>query len=87
MNSGTCTWTPKYSLYFVSGNQMSGPDKQQAFAVDVEPGQVIEISVTLRASKSLGERKGYWGLKDEFDNEFGLGENGTPFYVEIVVIE
>ena len=87
LNSGTCTWTPKYELYFVSGNQMAGPDEQQAFAVDVEPGQVIDISVTLRASKTLGDRKGYWGLKDEFGNEFGLGNNGDPFSVQIVVIE
>ena len=28
LNAGTCTWTTKYSLYFVSGKQMFGPDRK-----------------------------------------------------------
>jgi hypothetical protein len=86
-NGGKCTWTTKTVLYFVSGSQMSGPDKTSAFPVDVEPGESIDISVTLRAPKTAGVSKGYWGLKDQYGNEFGLGMLGDPFYVEIVVVE
>jgi len=85
-NSGTCTWTTRYSLYFVSGRQMSGPDKENVFPVEVEPGESIDISVTLRAPKVNGVIRGYWGLKDQYGNEFGLGPVGDPFYVEIRVI-
>lgn len=86
-NGGKCTWTTKYVLYFVSGRQMSGPDKTSAFPVDVEPGESIDVSVTLRAPKITGISTGFWGLKDQYGNEFGLGMLGDPFYVEIVVIE
>ena len=85
-NAGTCTWTDRYVLYFVSGNKMSGPDKQSAFPVSVEPGQSIDISVELRAPKTAGTYKGFWGLKDQYGNEFGLGILGEPFWVEIVSI-
>ncbi|NQS91333.1 MAG: hypothetical protein HQ574_02905, partial [Chloroflexi bacterium] len=87
LNAGKCTWTPQYTLYFDSGKQMSGPNKQNAFSVPVEPGQSIDISVELRAAKTAGTYKGFWGLKDQYGNEFGLGIEGEPFYVEIVVIE
>ena len=87
LNAGTCAWTTKYSLYFVSGRQMSGPDRVNVFPVQVEPGQSIDISVTLRAPKVNGVIRGYWGLKDQYGNEFGMGPEGDPFYVEIKVIE
>ena len=87
LNSGTCTWTTKYSLYFVSGQQMFGPDKKSVFPVVVEPGQSIDISVELRAPKESGVIRGYWGLKDQYGNPFGMGPEGDPFYVEIKVIK
>ena len=86
-NSGTCTWTTAYSLYFVSGRQMNGPDKVNVCPLPVEPGQVIDISVTLRAPYVEGVIRGYWGLKDQYGNEFGLGPTGDPFYVEIKVVK
>ena len=87
LNAGKCTWTEGYILYFVSGDQMSGPDKQTAFTVQVEPGRAIDISVELRAPKTPGTYKGYWGLKDQYGNEFGLGKLGDPIYVLIRSIE
>lgn len=87
LNTGTCTWTTRYSMYFVSGRQMSGADRVNAFPVDVEPGQSIDISVILRAPKVNGVIRGYWGLKDQYGNPFGMGPEGDPFYVEIKVIE
>lgn len=86
-NTGTCTWTIQYELVFNSGNQMSGAKKTNAIIVPVEPGKVIDISVTLRAPKTEGTYKGFWNLEDQYGNPFGLGPAGKPFYVEIVVIE
>ena len=87
LNVGTCTWTTKYSMYFVSGRQMSGPDRVNVFPVEVQPGQSIDISVTLRAPKVTGVIRGYWGLKDQYGNPFGMGPAGDPFYVEIKVMQ
>jgi len=87
LNAGTCAWTTRYSMYYVSGRQMSGPDRVNVFPVQVEPGQSIDISVTLRAPKVTGVIRGYWGLKDQYGNPFGMGPAADPFYVEIKVID
>ncbi len=66
---------------------MSGKEESYAIILPVEPGKVIDISVTLRAPKDPGTYKGYWNLEDQYGNPFGLGREGVPFYVEIVVPE
>lgn len=87
LNNGTCTWTSQYKLAFHSGNQMGGPNRTNAIALSVEPGKLIDISVTLRAPKTAGTYKGFWILEDQYGNAFGLGRANKPFYVEIVVVE
>lgn len=87
LNNGTCTWTNQYKLAFHSGDQMSGPNRTNAIALPVEPGKLIDISVTLRAPKTAGTYKGFWILEDQYGNTFGLGPANKPFYVEIVVVE
>lgn len=85
MNTGTCTWTSFYKLYFVSGDRMSGPDSQQLVGFDVPPGTIIEISVDLKTSKYAGHYRGYWAMKNTNGQPFGIGPDGDPFYVDIVV--
>lgn len=87
LNNGTCTWTNQYKLAFHSGEQMEGPNRTNAISLPVEPGKLIDISVSLRAPKAAGTYKGFWILEDQYGNTFGLGQAGKPFYVEIVVVE
>lgn len=84
-NDGTCTWTDQYKLYFISGDQMSGPDVQRLTEIDIPPGAEIDVSVTLKAPKNPGEYKSYWGLKDGGNYPFGLSTYNNPFYLKIVV--
>lgn len=86
-NTGSCAWTTQYKLVFHSGSMMSGKKENFAIILPVEPGKVIDISVTLRAPEIAGTYKGFWNLEDQYGNPFGLGRKGVPFYVEIVVIE
>jgi hypothetical protein len=86
-NGGTCTWTPGFTLYFHSGDQMSGPDSQQLTGVTVPPGTLIDVSVVLRSPKEPGTHKSFWAIKDENGYPFGMGRLYKPFYVEIEVIE
>lgn len=86
-NSGTCTWTTDFEIYFVEGSKMGGPDKQRAFSVAVEPDENIDISLELRAPKTAGTYKGFWALEDQYGNKFGIGMIGKPFYVEIIAVE
>ena len=84
-NEGTCTWTDKYKLYFVSGDQMSGPDSQRLTEIDIIPGMTIDVSVILTAPKNPGKYKSYWALKDGGDFPFGISTYNNPFYVKIEV--
>jgi len=86
-NTGTCTWTTQYKLVFHSGNKMSSPDETYAIILPVEPGKLIDVSVTLRAPLTAGTYKGFWNLEDQYGNPFGLGRAGVPFYAEIIVVE
>lgn len=86
-NTGSCIWTTQFKLVYHSGRQMYGDKESYAIILPVEPGKVIDISVTLRAPKVAGTYKGYWILEDQYGNPFGLGQQGVPFYVEIVVVE
>jgi hypothetical protein len=84
-NDGTCTWTSGYTLYFHSGDQMSGPDSQRLTDIDVPPGTTIDVSVNLTAPKKPGKYQGYWSLKDANGFKFGIGSSNSAFYVKIIV--
>jgi hypothetical protein len=77
-NIGTCSWTPSYSVVFFSGEQMSGPSAQ-ALAGNVNPGQTIDISVSLTSPASNGTKVGYWKLRNSSGITF------AQFYVQIKV--
>lgn len=87
LNNGTCTWTTSYSLVFYNGEKMGGPDSVP-LTVNVEPGQRVNISVTLTAPSTPGTVRGYWMLKNSSGGVFGIGTTGsTPFWVKINVLK
>lgn len=62
-NIGTCSWTPAYAIVFSSGNSMGGP-ATQALTSNVNPGQEVDLSVTLTAPAANGTYKGVWKLRN-----------------------
>jgi len=78
-NAGSTTWTTGYSLFFVSGDHMSGPVSVPV-PREVAPGQTVDISVDLKAPEDSGTKKGYWRMANASGNLFD-----TSVYVEIVV--
>jgi len=85
-NDGTCTWDSDFTIYFYSGEKMSGPSSQKMVSIPVPPGKTIEVSVDLTAPKEPGKYKGYWAFKNAGGHHFGLGENRYPIYVLIKVV-
>lgn len=77
-NTGTCSWTPSYTLFFSSGNSMNGPSTV-ALTGNVNPGQSVDLSVNLTAPGTSGEYTGYWKVR----NATGLAF--TSMYVKITV--
>ncbi len=84
-NTGSCTWTTSYSLVFVSGDQMGGPDSVP-MPNSVAPGQTVDLTVNLTAPSSAGSYRGYWQFKNASGALFGIGFGANkPFWVDIKV--
>jgi hypothetical protein len=77
-NTGTCTWSKKYTMTFVSGEKMGGVDTK--IGQTVAPGQQAKISVSLIAPTTEKTYKGNWRLANESGSTFG-----STVWVQIVV--
>ncbi len=86
-NNGSCTWNSSYALVFDRGDAMSGPASAQLTTGTVAPGQVIDVSVTLKAPTTPGTYQGYWLLRNGAGALFGLGGDArSSFWVKVKVI-
>lgn len=84
-NIGTCAWTGSYSLVFTSGSQLGAP-ASAAMPASVAPGQVVDITVDMKAPTAPGSYRGYWMLKNASGVKFGIGTNADKaFWVDIKV--
>jgi hypothetical protein len=84
-NTGTCTWSTDYDLVFVGGDRMHAPNSV-GLPGSVKPGQSINLSVAMTAPDANGSYQGYWKLRDEDGNLFGIGAGAqTSFWVSIKV--
>jgi hypothetical protein len=84
-NIGTCTWTTSYALVFVNGDQMSAPSGI-FIPNNVNPGQIIDLSVTMTAPSTDGHYQGFWKLRDSSGALFGIGPDGQgAFWTDIYV--
>jgi hypothetical protein len=86
-NNGTCTWTKEYAIVLSNGDLMSA--ESPSFLVDeVNPGQIVDISIELVAPATGGSYKGNWLMQNDQGVKFGLGESGkNDFWVQIRVGE
>jgi hypothetical protein len=85
-NIGSCPWTKNYELVYYSGDKMQGASVT-TFNTRVEPGEWIDVGVTLTAPATSGKYLGYWLLRTVDGKLFGMGSDADePFWVEIRVI-
>jgi hypothetical protein len=60
---------------------------EAALTANVNPGQTVDISVTLTAPSVEGTYQGYWMLRNASGTYFGLGGTAkSAFYVDIKVV-
>ncbi|MBI9043602.1 MAG: protein kinase [Anaerolineaceae bacterium] len=67
-NTGTCTWTDDYHIFFSEGDRMQGPEAVQLGA-EVFPGDQIDISVPLISPSSAGTYQGMWQIGSIYNND------------------
>lgn len=84
-NSGTCAWNSNYTLVFANeGNVMGGVVSQPLVTSGaVQPGDLVQVSVDLKAPAAVGEYKGHWRLRNPAGSDFGPA--GKTFWVAIQV--
>lgn len=83
-NSGTCTWSTSYVIYFSKGTQLGAPASVH-LPKSVSPGSTVDVTVPMKAPSSAGTYRGDWKLKDGSGNSFGLGTANATFWVVVVV--
>ncbi len=64
---------------------MDAPASKPLTTKPIEPGQVVEISVDLKAPSEIGSYRGDFKLRNENGVIFGIGNTAEPFWVEIDV--
>jgi len=85
-NTGRCLWTRQYAVTYFSGNSMDAI-QNHPLSAEVEPGEVIDVTVDMRAPETPGFYQGNWMLVDPQGEVFGIGPNGdAPFWVQIEVV-
>ena len=86
-NSGTCTWSKDYALVHSAGYSLLGPDVM-VLPTEVEPGELIDLSMSLKAPSIDGSYDGYWKLRNDAGAFFGIGEKSDlAIWVSIEVAE
>ncbi len=85
-NVGSCTWTVAFTAFFDQGDRLDAPvDVSLPHAV--EPGETVDIAVEMRAPADPGTYKGYWKLRSDRGEAFGIGsDHNQAFWVEIRVV-
>jgi len=84
-NTGTCTWTPSYGLFFFQGDKMGAPDSVP-LPKNVAPGETVDVSVSMTAPDLTGAYKSEWELRNASNQAFGIGESAKPVWVQILVV-
>lgn len=91
-NSGGCTWTDKFSIIFVGGTNFA--DGTIFYFHDIFdmpdigfPNRAkVEMLLSMEAPALPGHYIGYWMLRDENGNLFGVGGLGDEvFWIDIYV--
>ncbi len=84
-NIGTCTFNINYYLVYVSGDKL-GTTEQVKFTSTIAPNTTFDLSVNLTSPAANGTYRGYWQLKNDKGQLFGIGAKyDKPFWVEIKV--
>jgi hypothetical protein len=68
-NTGTSTWTTRYYIMYLSGEQMDAPEKVY-LPYPVPPGKNVEISVDFIAPEEEGDKETQWQIVNSSDLAF-----------------
>lgn len=86
-NTGSCTWTQQLGLALSGGDPM-GISTFHPIGNQVEPGERLNLSITMTAPSFPGTHQGNWFLRSPNGEMFGSGPNADiPLQVIIRTIQ
>ena len=68
-NSGSCTWTPAYTVQYAQGNPLEWQAK--TIAKIVAPGEEAEVAITVLSPGNAGFYQAWWQIADAAGEPFG----------------
>ncbi len=84
-NIGETIWNDGYSLVY-GGGEAFGQDLSVPLAVEVAPGDIIDLTLPLTAPEITGLYRGEWWLVSPTGTPFGVGyEDPAPLVVDVIV--
>lgn len=84
-NTGTCTWENSYQIVHAGGHLLGAVSSVFSLNQTVAPGQTADITISMVSPSTTGVFQSDWKLQNSKGQIFGLGQNGSPFYVKIIV--
>jgi len=84
-NAGSCGWTSAYTVVFSGGDALGAPSSLSLTTGTVAPGEKVDVSITMQAPDLVGKYRGNWKLRNASGEDFGIGPNNKPFWVQINV--
>lgn len=82
-NIGKTTWTAAYTLNWVDGDKMGGPDSIP-MPNEVRPGETVDLSIKLTAPATAGSYQTFYRLKNASGQFFKLDTTGD-LWIKIAV--
>ncbi len=84
-NVGTCTWGDGYHLVFANGPILDGPPTSPL--PKAAPGDIIEISVNMKAPSEGGTYAGDWEFENPAGRRFGVNSHGEDLIWVIIKVD
>lgn len=85
-NTGTCTWDDRYRLVHAGGPLLGALSSSFPVPAVVRPNETVDLTVSLVSPATPDSYQSDWKLQNPAGRTFGVGRNGGPFWVKIVVV-
>jgi hypothetical protein len=85
-NTGSCTWNSAFELRFAGGDLMNASASISITSNTVPTWSYATVDVLMKAPLEPGTYKGFWSIKSNDGQIFGVQPNNGSFWTEVKVI-
>lgn len=86
-NTGSCTWNSAFELRFAGGDLLNASASIPITDTTIPTWGYANVDVLMKAPSTPGTYKGFWSIKSDDGQIFGVQPKGESFWVEIKVID